>query len=166
MASGRDATPRTRWARRSGTIQDGKRVVVDVDLEKFFDRVNHDVLMGRLAPRSADTRVLGLIRRYLEAGIMVNGVVMERYEGTPQGGPLSPLLANVLLDEVDKELEQRGLSFVRYADDCNVYVRSWRAGRDAMETLKRLYGQLRLRINEAKSAVARPQDRTFLGYSF
>jgi len=147
-------------------IQEGKRVVVDVDLEKFFDRVNHDVLMGRLAQRIADTRVLGLIRRDLEAGIMANGVVMERYEGTPQGGPLSPLLANVLLDEVDKALEQRGLAFVRYADDCNVYVRSWRAGRDVMETLKRLYGQLRLRINEAKSAVARPQDRTFLGYSF
>jgi len=119
-----------------------------------------------LAQRIADTRVLGLIRRYLEAGIKANGVVMERYEGTPQGGPLSPLLANVLLDEVDMALEQRGLAFVRYADDCNVYVRSWRAGRDVMETLKRLYGQLRLRINEAKSAVARPQDRTFLGYSF
>jgi group II intron reverse transcriptase/maturase len=147
-------------------IQDGKRVVVDVDLEKFFDRVNHDVLMGRLGTRIADKRVLGLIRRDLEAGIMANGVVRERYEGTPQGGPLSPLLANVLLDEVDKELEQRGLSFVRYADDGNVYVRSWRAGTDAMETLKRLYGQLRLRINEAKSAVARPQDRKFLGYSF
>jgi len=147
-------------------IQDGKRVVVDVDLETFFDRVNHDVLMGRLATRITDKRMLGLIRRYLEAGILANGVVMERHEGTPQGGPLSPFLANVLLDEVDKELEKRGLSFVRYADDCNVYVRSWRAGTDAMETLKRLYGQLRLRINEAKSAVARPQDRTFLGYSF
>jgi group II intron reverse transcriptase/maturase len=147
-------------------IQDGKRVVVDVDLETFFDRVNHDVLMGKLEKRITDKRMLGLIRRYLEAGIMANGVVMERHEGTPQGGPLSPLLANVLLDEVDKELEKRGLSFVRYADDCNVYVRSWRAGTDAMETLKRLYGQLRLRINEAKSAVARPQDRTFLGYSF
>ena len=139
--------------------------MVDVDVEKCFDRVNHDVLMGRLAQRSADTRVLGLIRRYLEAGIMANGVVMERYEGTPQGGPLSPLLANVLLDEVEKVLEQRGLAFVRDADDGTVYVRSWRAGRDVMETLKRLYGHLRLRINEAKSAVARPQDRTFLGYS-
>ena len=147
-------------------IQEGKRVVVDVDLETFFDRVNHDVLMGRLATRITDKRMLGLIRRYLEAGILANGVGMERYAGTPQGGPLSPLLANVLLDEVDKELEQRALSFVRYADDCNVYVRSWRAGTDAMETLKRLYGQLRLRINEAKSAVARPQDRKFLGYSF
>jgi len=147
-------------------IQAGKRVVVDVDLEKFFDRVNHDVLMGRMEKRIGDKRMLGLIRRYLEAGIMANGVVMERYEGTPQGGPLSPLLANVLLDEVDKELEQRALSFVRYADDCNVYVRSWRAGERVMEALKGLYARLRLRINEAKSAVARPQDRKFLGYSF
>jgi RNA-directed DNA polymerase len=147
-------------------IQDGKRVVVDVDLEKFFDRVNHDVLLGRLEKRIGDKRMLGLIRRYLEAGMMVNGVVTERYEGTPQGGPLSPLMANVLLDEVDKELERRGLSFVRYADDLNVYVRSWRAGNDAMETLRRLFGQLRLRVNEAKSAVARPWSRKFLGYSF
>lgn len=147
-------------------IQDGRRVVVDVDLEKFFDLVNHDVLMGKLAGRIADKRMLGLIRRYLEAGIMANGVVVERVEGTPQGGPLSPLLANVLLDEVDKELERRGLSFVRYADDLNVYVRSKRAGEDAMQTLRRLYARLRLRINEAKSAVARPQDRKFLGYSF
>ncbi len=147
-------------------IQAGKRVVVDVDLEKFFDRVNHDVLMGRLEKRMEDKRMLGLMRRYLEAGIMANGVVMERYEGTPQGGPLSPLLANVLLDEVDKELTQRGLSFVRYADDLNIYVGSLRAGEDAMETLKHLYARLRLRINEAKSAVARPWDRKFLGYSF
>lgn len=147
-------------------IQEGKRVVVDVDLEKFFDRVNHDVLMGRLEKRIEDKRMLGLIRRYLEAGIMANGVVMERYEGTPQGGPLSPLLANVLLDEVDKELTQRGLSFVRYADDLNVYVGSKKAGEDAMETLRRLYARLRLRINEAKSAVARPWERKFLGYSF
>ncbi len=110
-------------------IQEGRRWVVDVDLEKFFDRVNHDVLMGRLAKRIGDRRVLGLIRRYLEAGIMANGVVMERHEGTPQGGPLSPLLANVLLDEVDKELEKRGHAFVRYADDCNVYVRSRAGGR-------------------------------------
>jgi group II intron reverse transcriptase/maturase len=147
-------------------IQEGRRVVVDVDLEKFFDRVSHDVLMGKLAARIADKRLLGLIRRYLEAGIMANGVVVERYEGTPQGGPLSPILANVLLDEVDKELEKRGHAFVRYADDCNVYVRSWRAGEDVMETLRRLYARLRLRVNETKSAVARPQDRKFLGYSF
>lgn len=147
-------------------IQEGRRVVVDVDLEKFFDRVNHDVLMGKLAGRIADKRMLGLIRRYLEAGIMANGVVVERWEGTPQGGPLSPLLANVLLDEVDKELEKRGLSFVRYADDLNVYVRSKRAGEDAMRALRRLYARLRLRVNDAKSAVARPWDRKFLGYSF
>ena len=147
-------------------IQEGKRVVVDVDLETFFDRVNHDVLMGRLEKRIGDKRMLGLIRRYLEAGSMANGVVMEREEGTPQGGPLSPLLANVLLDEVDKELERRGLSFVRYGDDLNVYVRSKRAGEDAMQTLRRLYAHLRLQINESKSAVARPQDREFLGYSF
>ena len=161
---GRSAHDAVREAQRY--IQDGKRVVVDVDLEKFFDRVNHDVLMGRLAKRISDKRMLGLIRRYLEAGIMADGVVMERYEGTPQGGPLSPLLANVLLDEVDKELEKRGLSFVRYADDLNVYVGSKRAGEDAMQTLKGLYARLRLRINETKSAVARPQDRKFLGYSF
>jgi group II intron reverse transcriptase/maturase len=110
--------------------------------------------------------MLRLIRRYLNAGIMANGVVVERVEGTPQGGPLSPLLANVLLDEVDKELEKRGYAFVRYADDCNVYVRSQRAGEDVMQTLRRLYARLRLRVNEAKSAVARPQDRKFLGYSF
>jgi len=155
-----------RCARRRGTIQEGRRWVADVDLEKFFDRVNHDLLMGRLAKRIADRRVLGLIRRYLEAGIMVNGVVMERYEGTPQGGPLSPLLANVLLDEVDKELERRGLAFARYADDLNVYCRSERAARDAMATLQRLYGQLRLRVNEAKSAAARAWERKFLGFSF
>jgi len=147
-------------------IQAGQRVVVDVDLERFFDRVNHDVLMGRLEQRIGDKRMLGLIRRYLEAGIMANGVVTERDEGTPQGGPLSPLLANVLLDEVDQELEKRGLAFVRYADDCNVYVRSKRAGEDVMQTLRRLYARLRLRINEAKSAVDRPWNRTFLGYSF
>ena len=147
-------------------IQEGKRIVVDVDLEKFFDRVSHDVLLGRLGKRITDKRMLGLIRRYLEAGIMVNGVVMERYEGTSQGGPASPILANVLLDEVDKELEKRGLSFVRYADDLNVYVRSRRAGEDAMQTLRRLYAGLKLRVNEAKSAVDRPENRKFLGYSF
>jgi group II intron reverse transcriptase/maturase len=147
-------------------VQQGKRWVVDVDLEKFFDRVNHDVLMGRLDKRITDRRVLGLIRRYLTTGIMVGGVVMERHEGTPQGGPLSPLLANVLLDEVDKELEKRGHAFVRYADDCNVYVRSQRAGERVMQTLRRLYAKLHLRVNESKSAVARVQDRKFLGYTF
>jgi len=148
-------------------IQDGRDWVVDVDLEKFFDRVNHDVLMGRLAKRIEDKRMLRLIRRYLEAGIMVHGVVMERYEGTPQGGPLSPLLANVLLDEVDKELEQRGHAFCRYADDCNVYVQSERAGQRVMEGLRKLYGKLRLKVNESKSAVApATEGRKFLGYSF
>lgn len=147
-------------------IQAGRRWVVDVDLEKFFDRVNHDVLMGKLAGRIADRRVLGLIRRYLEAGVMLHGVVMERHEGTPQGGPLSPLLANVLLDEVDQELELRGHAFVRYADDCNVYVRSRRAGVRVMRRLQGLYGKLRLRINESKSAVAPIRNRKFLGYTF
>ncbi len=147
-------------------IQDGRRFVVDVDLEKFFDRVNHDVLMGKLDKRIEDRRMLGLIRRYLDAGILANGVVVERHEGTPQGGPLSPLLANVLLDEVDKELEKRGHTFVRYADDCNVYVRSRRAGERVMGLLRRLYAKLRLRINESKSAVDLATKRKILGYSF
>jgi RNA-directed DNA polymerase len=147
-------------------VQSGRRYVVDVDLEKFFDRVNHDVLMSRLARRIADRRVLGLIRRYLEAGVMANGVVMDRHEGTPQGGPLSPLLANVLLDEVDKELERRGHAFVRYADDCNVYVHSPRAGKRAMELLRRLFDRLRLHVNDAKSAVDLAIHRKILGYSF
>jgi len=147
-------------------VQGGRRWVVDVDLEKFFDRVNHDVLMGRLAKRIADARVLKLIRRYLTAGIMTDGIVLDRHEGTPQGGPLSPLLANVLLDEVDKELERRGHRFVRYADDCNVYVRSKRAGERVMQSLVRLYAKLKLRVNESKSAVARAWERSFLGYSF
>jgi len=161
---GRRAHDAVRAAQRF--IQDGRRWVVDIDLEKFFDRVNHDLLMGRLAKRITDRRVLGLIRRYLEAGILANGVVMERYEGTPQGGPLSPLLANALLDEVDKDLEKRGHAFCRYADDCNVYVRSRRAGERVMEALTRLYGRLKLRINSDKSAVARAWERKFLGFSF
>ena len=147
-------------------IQEGRRWVVDVDLEKFFDRVNHDVLMGRLAKRIGDKRVLGLIRRYLEAGVMCHGVVMERHEGTPQGGPLSPLLANVLLDEVDWELENRGHAFVRYADECNVYVRSRRAGERVLRLLRKLYARLRLRINESKSAVTKAWYGSFLGFSF
>jgi len=147
-------------------VEEGRRYVVDVDLEKFFDRVNHDVLMGRLAKRIADTRVLRLIRRYLDAGVMAHGVVIERHEGTPQGGPLSPLLANVLLDEVDRELEKRGHAFVRYADDCNVYVRSPKAGERVLTYLRRHYAQLRLRINEEKSAVARVITRQFLGIAF
>jgi group II intron reverse transcriptase/maturase len=145
-------------------VQDGYRVVVDVDLEKFFDRVNHDILMERLARRIEDKAVLRLIRRYLVAGIMDGGVVMERYEGTPQGGPLSPLLANVLLDEVDRELERRGHRFVRYADDCNVYVRSQKAGERVLEGLHKLYDRLHLKVNEAKTAVAPATGRKFLGY--
>jgi group II intron reverse transcriptase/maturase len=147
-------------------VQSGRRWVVDVDLEQFFDRVHHDVLMEKLSHRITDRRVLALIRRYLEAGIMTNGVVQERYEGTPQGGPLSPLLANVLLDEVDKELERRGHRFARYADDCNVYVQSKQAGERVMEALIGLYATLRLRVNRDKSAVARVVTRHFLGFSF
>jgi RNA-directed DNA polymerase len=148
-------------------VQSGRRIVVDVDLEKFFDRVNHDILIDRLQRRIPDAGVIRLIRAYLNSGIMDGGVVMERYEGTPQGGPLSPLLANVMLDEVDKELEDRGHCFVRYADDCNVYVRSRRAGERVMRLLRRLYARLRLRVNETKSAVASVfAGRKFLGYSF
>ncbi|AMO37668.1 group II intron reverse transcriptase/maturase [Thauera humireducens] len=147
-------------------VQDGYRVVVDVDLEKFFDRVNHDILMERLARRIEDKAVLRLIRCYLVAGIMGGGVVMERFEGTPEGGPLSPLLANVLLDEVDRELERRGHRFVRYADDCNVYVRSRRAGERVLAGLTKLYERLRLKVNDAKTAVAPASRRKFLGYAF
>jgi group II intron reverse transcriptase/maturase len=146
-------------------VDQGRTWVVDVDLEQFFDRVNHDVLMGRLAKRIQDRRLLRLIRRYLEAGIMSGGVVIDRDEGTPQGGPLSPLFANLLLDEVDKELEKRGHSFVRYADDCNVYVRSEKAGQRVMNGLRRQYALLRLRINESKSQVARVAKRKFLGFT-
>ena len=131
-----------------------------------FDRVNHDVLMGRLAKRIEDKRMLRLIRRYLEAGMMADGVVIERDEGTPQGGPLSPLLANVLLDEVDRELERTGHCFVRYADDCNVYMRSKKAGERVMARLTKLYGKLRLKVNTEKSAVAPVWERKFLGLSF
>jgi group II intron reverse transcriptase/maturase len=152
--------------RAQGYVQAGYRVVVDVDLEKFFDRVNHDILMSRLVRRIADRRVLGLIRRYLDAGIMVHGVKSERHEGTPQGGPLSPLLANVLLDEVDRMLEGSGHRFVRYADDCNVYVRSRKAGERVLVRLRRCYARLKLTINEAKSAVAPVRGRAFLGYTF
>ena len=145
-------------------VQAGYRVVVDVDLERFFDRVNHDILMDRLAKRIADKRVLRLIRRYLQAGILMHGVSIERHEGTPQGGPLSPLLANVLLDEVDRELERRGHRFVRYADDSNVYVRSQRAGERVLQALRGCYAKLRLRVNESKTAVAPVWGRKFLGY--
>jgi RNA-directed DNA polymerase len=147
-------------------VQSGRRWVVDVDLEKFFDRVNHDILMSRLERRIGEKRLLRVIRRYLEAGIMANGVVVERHEGTPQGGPLSPLLANVLLDEVDRKLEKSGHRFVRYADDCNVYVRSKRAGERVMGRMVKLYAKLKLKVNEQKSTVARVWERKFLGYSF
>jgi RNA-directed DNA polymerase len=147
-----------------GYVQTGKRVVVDVDLAKFFDRVNHDILIDRLRKRIEDAGVIRLIRAYLNAGIMDGGVVSERHMGTPQGGPLSPLLANVLLDEVDKALEARGYSFARYADDFNVYVGSHKAGQRVMALLGKLYAGLKLQINEAKSAVASAIGRKFLGY--
>jgi len=147
-------------------IADGRRVVVDMDLEKFFDRVNHDVLMGRLVPKIEDRRVLQLIRRYLEAGMMAEGVVSPRHEGTPQGGPLSPLLSNILLTELDRELECRGHVFCRYADDCNIYVGSKAAGERLLASLTRFLAEhLKLKVNETKSAVARPWERAFLGYS-
>jgi len=161
---GRGAHDAVRCAQRY--VQEGRRYVVDVDLAKFFDRVNHDVLMGKLEQRIGDRRMLRLIRRYLDAGIMASGVVIERHEGTPQGGPLSPLLANVLLDEVDKELERRGHAFVRYADDCNVYVRSRRAGERVLGALRKHYARLRLQVNEAKTAVDLAIRRKFLGFSF
>jgi RNA-directed DNA polymerase len=148
-------------------IASGHRWVVDMDLEKFFDRVNHDVLMSRLARQIDDRRILKLIRLYLQAGIMEGGVVSLRSEGTPQGGPLSPLLSNVLLDELDKELEARGHKFVRYADDCNIYVRSRRAGQRVLDGVERfLREQLKLQVNRDKSAVDRPWKRKFLGYTF
>lgn len=145
-------------------VQDGYRVVVDVDLEKFFDRVNHDILMERLARRIDDRAVLRRVRHYLVAGIMDGGVLTQRYEGTPQGGPLSPLLANVLLDEVDRALEKRGHRFVRYADDCNVYVRSRSSGERVLAGLRKRYERLHLKVNEAKTAVAPATGRKFLGY--
>ena len=147
-------------------IQEGYDWVVDVDLERFFDRVNHDVLMGRLAKKIEDKRMLKILRGFLNAGVMLHGVVIDQDEGTPQGGPLSPLLANVLLDEIDKLLEARGHRFVRYADDCNIYVRSQRAGERVMDTMHKELSKLRLRINEAKSAVDRPWNRKFLGFTF
>jgi RNA-directed DNA polymerase len=147
-------------------VREGRRWVVDIDLEKFFDRVNHDVLMSRLARRIKDKRVLRLVRRYLQAGMMEGGIATARREGTPQGGPMSPLLSNILLDELDKELERRGHKFCRYADDCNIYVRSRSAGERVMKSLTRfLERRLRLRVNAEKSAVARPWERKFLGYS-
>jgi len=147
-------------------VREGRAVVVDIDLEKFFDKVNHDVLMSRLEKRIKDKRLLKIVRRFLEAGIMKNGVVSERKEGMPQGGNLSPLLSNLLLDELDKELEKRGHKFCRYADDCNVYVRSRKAGERVMSSLKLFLGKkLRLKVNENKSKVAPPMECKFLGYT-
>lgn len=161
---GRSAHDAVRRARAH--IAAGHRWVVDLDLEKFFDRVNHDVLMARVARRVKDTRVLRLIRRYLHAGMMAGGLISPRTEGTPQGGPLSPLLSNILLDDLDRELERRGHRFARYADDCNVYVQSRTAGERVLTSLERfLATRLRLRINRDKSAVARPWQRKFLGYT-
>lgn len=147
-------------------VSSGRKVVVDVDLEKFFDRVDHDILIDRLRKRIADRAAIRLIRAYLDAGTLINGVIEKSRCGAPQGGPLSPLLANVLLDEVDRELERRGHCFVRYADDANVYVRSHKAGQRVMALLKHLYEKLRLSVNENKSAVASAFGRKFLGYAF
>src|SRR5450759_1220752 len=148
-------------------IAQGNGWVVDLDLEKFFDRVNHDKLMGQIAKRIEDKRLLKLIRAFLNAGVMENGLVSPSVEGTPQGGPLSPLLSNLVLDELDRELERRGHRYLRYADDCNIYIRSKRAGQRVMESITRFITQkLKLKVNETKSAVARPQERKFLGFSF
>jgi RNA-directed DNA polymerase len=148
-------------------IAAGHAVVVDIDLEKFFDRVNHDILMGLIAKRVADKRILKLIRGFLTAGVLADGLVSPTEEGTPQGGPLSPLLSNLMLDVLDKELEKRGHRFVRYADDCNIYVRSRRAGERVMANVEQfLAKRLKLKLNKAKSAVAKPSIRKFLGFSF
>ena len=152
-------------AQAQSYVADGREIVVDLDLEKFFDRVNHDILMSRLARRIGDKRLLRIVRRFLQAGMMQGGVCIERHEGTPQGGPLSPLLANLLLDDLDKELERRGHRFCRYADDCNIYVRSRAAGERVMASLVAfLEGKLRLKVNQAKSAVAAVVERSFLGH--
>lgn len=159
---GHDAVRKAR-----GFMQEGYRVVVDIDLEKFFDRVHHDRLMARLAERVKDKILLKLIRSYLQAGVMEQGLVRATEEGTPQGGPLSPLLSNIVLDELDKELEKRNLRFVRYADDCNIYVKTWKAGQRVMNSIGSfIERKLRLKVNQAKSAVDRPWKRKFLGFTF
>jgi len=154
-------------AQAQAYLAEGYRYAVDIDLEKFFDRVNHDMLMGRVAKRVSDKRLLKLIRAFLCAGMMENGLVGPTEEGTPQGGPLSPLLSNLMLDDLDRELARRGLRFVRYADDCNIYVRSRRAGQRVMAGICQfITGKLKLKVNQEKSAVARPWERKFLGFSF
>jgi group II intron reverse transcriptase/maturase len=161
---GRNAHQAVKAARQY--VAEGRRIVVDIDLEKFFDRVNHDLLMEKLSKKIADGRVLRLIRRYLQAGMMADGLVSPRTEGTPQGGPLSPLLSNILLTELDRELQRRGHAFCRYADDCNIYVKSQAAGQRVMASITRfLADTLKLKVNAAKSAVAEPWQRKFLGYS-
>lgn len=162
---GRSAHDAVKAAR--GHIETGNRWVVDIDLAKFFDTVNHDRLMARMKAEIADKRVLRLVNDYLKAGVMVNGVVMETEEGTPQGGPLSPLLSNIVLDELDRELEKRGHRFVRYADDCNIYVASQRAAERVKASVTRyIEKKLRLKVNEEKSAVDLATKRQFLGFSF
>src|SRR5699024_3459012 len=147
-------------------INEGYRWVVDIDLEKFFDKVNHDILMYKLSRNIKDKRVLRLIRKYLQSGIMINGIVVTSEEGTPQGGPLSPLLSNIMLDELDKELEKRGHKFCRYADDCNIYVKSKRAGERVMENITNfIEGKLKLKVNRTKSAVERPWTRKFVRFT-
>lgn len=154
-------------ARAQSYLEEGHTWVVDLDLEKFFDRVNHDVLMSRVARRVEDKRLLKLIRAFLNSGVMVEGLFSGTPEGTPQGGPLSPLLSNLLLDELDRELESRGLRFARYADDCNIYVKSQRAGERVLQSMTAWLDQkLRLKVNQAKSAVDRPWKRKFLGFTF
>lgn len=162
---GRSAHQALRCAQKH--LRRGYRYVVDMDLEKFFDRVDHDKLMSEVARRVRDRRLVALIRRFLKAGVLDHDALHETVEGTPQGGPLSPLLSNLLLDRLDRELERRGHRFARYADDCNIYVKSLRAGQRVMESISRyLSSQLKLKVNEAKSAVGRPWERKFLGFSF
>lgn len=162
---GRSAHQALRCAQKH--LRSGYGYVVDMDLEKFFDRVNHDKLMGEVVKRVSDGRVVTLIRRFLKAGVLDHDCLHETVEGTPQGGPLSPLLSNLLLDQLDRELERRGHRFARYADDCNIYVKSLRAGRRVLESISRyLTSKLKLKVNEAKSAVGRPWERKFLGFSF
>lgn len=159
---GHDAVRKAR-----GYMEEGHRIVIDIDLEKFFDRIHHDRLMAKLAERVTDKTVLNLIRRYLQAGVMEGGLIHATTEGTMQGGPLSPLLSNIVLDELDKELEKRNLRFVRYADDCNIYVKTWKAGHRVMESITAcIEGKLKLKVNREKSAVDRPWKRKFLGFTF